>query len=191
MIKIKSNIDSFLNKYRKKCETFKTSLREVAEKLAKRMSEDMFDIISKNEDVWAINDKDNFNDESGKMAFHKGKNLEDWFTIESIGDNAMRVSIGDNLRKHEMEDGSLVNPAYFVEFGFGIVGQDNPMKNADRYNWRYNKNGHIEAWTYEGWDGLLHESSGAKGINFMYNTIQDYKNNWLKYLNELMENANA
>ena len=28
-----------------------------------------------------------------------------------------------------MSDGTLVNPVYFIEFGFGIEGQENPMQN--------------------------------------------------------------
>ena len=39
----------------------------------------------------------------------------------------IRVSIGEKITPHNMSDGNRVNPAYFIEFGFGIVGQNNPM----------------------------------------------------------------
>lgn len=193
MITVKSNIKQFLENYRKKVENFKVVLNTVAEKLATRMAHDMYEEIARTENVWAIDDKPNFHDETGKMGYaHTGKSFEYWFDIQHTSDRSVRVGIGENIQPHLMSDGNLVNPAYFIEFGFGIVGQNNPMKNADAYNWIYNKKNHNEAWYYGGYDAEIHLSDGAKGINFMYNTIQRYKDNWQKYLGELLkEQANG
>lgn len=186
MITVKSNIDKFLKNYRKKVEARKSVLNGIAEKLAKKMSNDMKDIIKREMYVWSP-DADN-NDETGKMAYHRSK-IDNMFSIESLGYNSVRVSIGDNLQKHDMGDGNLVNPAYFIEFGFGLRGQANPANNHEKYGWKYNLNSHNDAWYYEGWDGEFHISDGTVGTNFMYNTIQEYRNNWKKYLNELMAEA--
>jgi hypothetical protein len=198
MISIKSNIKEFLQNYRKKVANFKVVLNSIAEKLATRMAHDMYDEIARTENVWAIDDKPNFHDETGKMGFHTGKGFEYWFDIQPTSESSVRVSIGEKIIPHRMEDESLVNPAYFIEFGFGVVGQRNPMKNADVYNWKYNINNHTEGgfpsspWAYSGFDGKVHISDGAKGINFMYNTIQRYKDNWQQYLKELLkEQANG
>ena len=187
MIKVNSNIKDFLKNYKKKVDKLKTALLGIAEKLAKKMSEDMYKEIQRTEDVWAIYEPENEQDETGKMAYHKGKSFDYWFTIESIDNNSVKVSIGDNARKHVMSDEAIVNPAFFIEFGFGIVGQSNPMKNSEAYSWIYNRNHHITAWGYAGWDGKGHISKGAEGTNFMYNTIQKYKDNWNSYLKELLE----
>ena len=159
------------------------------------MSEDMKAIIRNQMYVWSP-DADN-NDETGKMAYHRDK-IEGMFQIENLGNNSVRVSIGENLQKHELSDGTLVNPAYFIEFGFGVRGQKSPAKNHEKYGWEYNLNNHDESgfplpspWVYEGWDGGFHTSDGTVGTNFMYLTIQKYKDNWLKYLKELMESANG
>ena len=176
MISVKSNINEFLKNYRKKASNFKNSLNGIAEKLAKRMSEDMKSLIQTDK-RWQ---------EHGNLSTIN----EVSFDIESIGDNAVRVSIGDNLPKLVMTDGTLVNPSFFIEFGFGIVGERTPKKNHDKYNWEYNINQHKTAWMFR-YNGELMESEGREGINFMYNTIQDYRTNWLKYLKELMESANG
>ena len=192
MITVKSNINEFLKNYRKKVANFKSTLNVLAEKLAERMSADMKDIIFKETYTWSP-DADN-NDETGKMAYHRGVDIA--FDITSIGNNAVRVSIGENLSKHEMKNGDIVNPIYFIEFGFGVRGQRNPATNHSKFGWEYNLNNHTEGgdpdspWWYEGFDGEYHLSDGTKGINFMYRTIDKYRNGWQQYLKELMTEIN-
>lgn len=191
MITIKSNIKEFLKAYRERVDKVKNVLNTFAEKLAERMREDMNQAIISSKAIWApVVESDNpkeKQDERGKMGTYSSIPI----SISSIGENAVRVSIGDTLRPHTMKDGKVVNPAFFIEFGFGIIGQNNPMQNANEFGWIYNKSGHQEAWWYVGFDGGFRLSAGAKGINFMYNTIQRYKEGWKKFLQELMESANV
>lgn len=194
MIKVSSNINEFLKHYKKRVSNFKDMLENIAEKLAKRMSEDMYKEIQENEAMWAPFNPETEQNERGKMGTYKGKSFDFWFEINSMGENAVRVSIGEKIKPHEMSDHSLVNPAYFIEFGFGIIGQQSPAKNAELYGWSYNKNNHSkynnppdDPWIYEGFDHWLRQSRGAEGINFMYRTIDKYRNGWKYYLKELLE----
>ncbi len=188
MIKVTSNIDGFLKNYRTRVGNFKAMLNTLAVKLAQRMSADMKDLIFKETSIWSPDADDN--DETGKIAWHRGKDI--LFDIQQLGNNAVRVSIGENLEKHEMSDGKLVNPIYFIEFGFGLRGQQSSATNHSKVGWEYNVNNHTKGgyppspWVYEGWDGELHTSDGTKGINFMYRTIDKYRIGWKQYLKELM-----
>ena len=182
MIKVTSNIDEFLKYYKGRIENFKNMLENIAEKLAQRMSQDMKALIYSETSTWSP-DAEN-NDETGKMAYHRGKEIS--VEINHIG-NGVRVVLGENLDKHEMSNGSLVNPLYFIEFGFGVRGESKPAHNHEKVNWEYNKRNRQEAWGYQGWDGKIHISDGIVGTNFMYRTMDDYRTNWKKYLKELLE----
>ena len=163
------------------------------------MAQDMYREIQENEDVWAPFVSDTLQNERGKMWRYKGKDFDFWFDIELTGENSVKVSIGDKIKPHIMSDKALVNPAYFIEFGFGVVGQQNPKKNAELYHWSYNKNAHEAGniyrpspWIYEGFDGVLRESRGAEGINFLYRTIDKYRTYWKFYVEQLLkEQANG
>ena len=179
MITIKSNIKDFLNNYKKKVENFKVVLNTVAEKLAQKIIEYMKNEIETNRFQWA---------EKGKLETITNVG----FTITPTSDKSVRVFIGDNLRKYKMKDGTLVNPVFFIEFGFGIVGQDNPSKNHEYFDWEYNINGHTDAWWYLGFDGEFYETKGTQGINFMYKALIDKKEDWKAYLKKLLkEQANG
>lgn len=176
MITVKSNIKEFLKNYKKKIANFKTVLNRLSQKLAERMSTDMAYEIARTRHIWT---------EEGNLDKVSGID----FNITNIGDNAVRVSIGENLEKFEMEDGTLVNPVYFIEFGFGIAGQQNPQDEHSKFGWEYNIHGKEKAWYY--YDKTvsppqLLKSEGRQGSNFMYNVIQKYKDNWQQYLKELM-----
>lgn len=176
MITVKSNINEFLKNYKKRIANFKIMLNQLAVKLAERMSEDMKKRIQ--EDTrWK---------EHGNLSTIN--NVD--FTIEPIGENSVKVIVGKNLPKFEMSDGTLVNPAFFIEFGFGIEGQDKPKENHDKYNWQYNIRGHEDSWFFW-YDGILMESKGREGINFIYNVLEEYRTNWQQYLKELMESINV
>lgn len=180
MITVKSNIDEFLKAYKKKVDRFQSVLQGFAEKLAKKMSDDMLQDIFTTKMTWAPNELQQ--DETGKMG-----TIEDVrFDIVPTSNTSVKVVIGENLPKHIMTDGTLVNPVYFIEFGFGIVGQENPQKNTENFGWVYNKEGHETAWWYKGFDGKAHYSKGAAGINFLYRTIDKYKTDWKNYLIQLL-----
>lgn len=171
MIKLTSNVKQFSENYKKKAYQTTSALNGLAEKLAKRMSNDMKESIQKDR-RWQ---------EHGNLS--RIDNVD--FRSEIINSNTVRVHIGENLPKFGMKDGTLVNPAFFIEFGFGIVGQQNPKQNHSAYNWEYNISGHKESWFFW-YDGILMESEGREGLNFIYNIMQEYKNNWKKYLSELI-----
>lgn len=180
MIRVKSNIKGFLKAYRKKVENVKSILNGFAEKLAQRMSEDMLDEILTTKATWAPNELQQ--DETGKMG-----TIEDVkFEIVSTSNTSVKVVIGENLPKHKMSDGNVVNPVYFIEFGFGIMGKENPQEKAEDFGWIYNKEGHEVAWWYKGFDNKSHYSKGAVGINFLYRTIDKYKKDWKDYLIQLL-----
>ena len=172
MIKITSNIDEFLKNYKKKVQNFEETINNIAEKLAIRMSNDMKNMI--------------FNDMRWQEHGNLSRINDVDFRVEKINQNSVRVYIGETLPKFIMTDGTLVNPAFFIEFGFGIAGQENPMKNHDKYQWESNIRGHKDSWFFW-YDCILMESKGTEGINFMYNTIKNYKDNWKQYLKELLE----
>lgn len=181
MITIKSNINKFLANYRKRVANVKNVLNVFAQKLAERMSADMANEIQNLEFVW--------HEEYGNLSEIEVEQID--FTITQVSENSVRVSIGENLPKFKMSDGTPVNPVYFIEFGFGVEGEKNPMFNHEKHDWNYNINGHLFEWTYKDRYGEWQYSKGREGINFLYNTIYKYRDGWKQYLKELMENANA
>ena len=172
MIKVTSNIDGFIEAYKKRIKLFENKLNKIAKKLAKRMVDDMEKLI-KEDKRWQ---------EHGNLS--RIDKVD--FRIESISTQSVKVYVGEKLPKFEMTDGEFVNPAYFIEFGFGIVGQEKPKINHDKYGWEYNIHDYKESWLFF-YDGILMESSGREGINFIHNTVQKYRDNWKVYLKELME----
>ena len=176
MITVKSNINEFLKNYRKRVGNFKSTLNVIAEKLVERIKADMLRVIENKQFVWQ--------EEAGNLAEIEPSDID--FTTTQVGENTIRVSIGERLPRFPMSDGTLVNPVYFIEFGFGIEGQESPMQNRDKYGWRYNINHYIEGWTYLDKYGEEQFSRGREGTNFLYNTIQTYKTNWKQYVAEIM-----
>ena len=176
MITVKSNITEFLKNYRKKVGDFKSTLNVLAEKLVERIKADMLRVIEGKQFVWQ--------EEAGNLAEIEPSDID--FTTTQVGENTIRVSIGERLPRFPMSDGTRVNPIYFIEFGFGIEGQENPMANTEKYGWRYNINHYIDGWTYLDSDGEEQFSRGREGTNFLYNTIETYRTNWKQYVAEIM-----
>ena len=169
MITVKSNIDKFLEYYKKKVSKFTSLLYTMAEKLANKMILFMKDEINRKHSTWY------------ELGSYNDINNVD-FEILNINEYSIRIDIGKNLPKFEMSDGTLVNPAFFIEFGFGLVGQSNPQEKHEEFDWGYNINGHTKGWVYFGRDGKFHGSKGRAGINFMYNAQQKAK----EFLKEIM-----
>ena len=178
MVSITSNIDQFLKDFRRVTYGYNSVIRLIAIKVAQRMCEDMALEISQLKYIWE--------EDGGGMSDLPQID----FDIKSESEGSIVVSIGENLPKLEMKDGNTVNPAYFIEFGFGIVGQNSPKHNRSKYDWKYNIHGHEHEWYFRGKYNELLKSSGREGINFMYNVIQKYKKGWKDVFESLIEERN-
>lgn len=177
MIKIISNIKEFLKRYREKVAILKQVMDNLAQILAEKMSNDMKNLIQTDK-RWQ---------EHGNLSTIDTVD----FRIEATSPQSVKVYVGENLPKFEMSDGTLVNPAFFIEFGFGILGQNKPKQNHEEYNWEYNIRGHKESWFFW-YDGILMESKGREGINFIYTTMDNYRQNLVAYFRQLLgEQANG
>ena len=65
--------------------------------------------------------------------------------------------------------------AQFVEFGTGIVGEQNPHPDTSLANWKYDINEHGEnGWMYYK-DGEWHWTKGMPSRPFMYETARDLR----------------
>jgi hypothetical protein len=191
MIVVKTNIGEFIKRYQKKVDKFKSVLSTFAEKLAKKMCDDMLDAINRAKSDW--NEPQSFLD---TLTIN-----ESTFNI-TISGNIAKVTIGENLPLRELgnteysivakaQKPTYVNPIYFIEFGFGVVGEKKPSPHSKKFDWEYNINRHgrqtEDPWHYRDEMIDLQTSSGKEGINFMYNTIQKYREEWKNYFFELLE----
>lgn len=126
----------------------------------------------------------------------KERLLESGYDVRSLlkniwyrpyGNNKYRIAIRDNNQKEIM---------YFLEFGTGIVGEDNPHEKAAEYGWEYNVNNRAEDWASEehyfptgynsqgefvgfrGWWYIdpttksMSFTSGLKAVSYIYDTIK-------------------
>ena len=88
------------------------------------------------------------------------------------------IHIGRNSAPIKMKDNRTVNPYMFIQFGYGIVGEENPIEHHLFNRWQYNVNNHVKAWTYVGGDGQTYWTRGRKGTNFFYSVINKYRREW-------------
>lgn len=189
MVVVKSNVDKVIKSFTKFRNAVKLSLEDIGEKIALLMVQDMQEEIERNRNVW----------------LQPNGNLENVgyvdYTITKIEGNKIRVTLGDAMPLIQVGDTyfslphnqhtEYVNPLYFIEFGWGCVGEENPKQLAQRYSWEYNTNDHggvnPDPWGFYGNDGFLTETRGREGINFLYNTIQDYRDKWKTILVSLIK----
>lgn len=96
--------------------------------------------------------------------------------------NKYRVGIKNNAQKEIM---------YFLEFGTGVVGEDNPHEMADEIGWEYDTGTNIEdyasdsefptGWNslgeFVGWRGWYYGggsfTSGLKAVSYLYDTLKN------------------
>ena len=190
MITVRSNINEFLKGYTEKTNRLQAVLKNFAKKLAERMAEDMNSKIESSKSKWA--EPQIFLDTLPKVDFD----------IKETGNNSVIIEIGNNLPKRkvgntvysiypETQQEKFINPIFFIEFGFGVKGEQKPSEIYTTYGWKYNLNDHgsktENPWKFYDEMRSLRTSSGQEGINFMYNTIEEYKDKWKDYLKELLE----
>ena len=138
------------------------AMDEVLDEICEEMKQE---IISK-KDTWC----------EAWSPLEKDKSLGTDITYE-IKDNKATIYVGRNTDKLTMQDGTTVNPYYFIEFGWGIVGENNPINYHLQNGWLYNINHHTQAWWYVGYNGEPRASYGRKGIDFLYNAMKKLKPN--------------
>lgn len=66
--------------------------------------------------------------------------------------------------------------AAFVEFGTGVVGQENPHPETGIANWKYDVNDHGEKGWFYFKDGEWHWTKGMPSRAFLFETGQELKN---------------
>jgi hypothetical protein len=180
MVVVASNVEKVLKKFEKYRTAIKLTIDQIAEKLAKSMVDDMLADIEQQRPTWL---QPNGNLERVDNIGYNISKLEDGFIRITLGENLPLIRTGNT--KYSLENNkhyTWVNPLYFIEFGFGVLGENNPKEGTNRYDWIYNTNEHgretENPYTFKGLDGQLVETEGGEGINFLYNTIQKYRNSW-------------
>lgn len=174
-IKIKSNFSEFAKRIRQIPELIDEAMRFAVEEVLERMQNDMKNEIESMRSVW----------------LEKGSQLDYVDSIQHLGNdieyeisgNSGIIYVGRNTMEIEMKDGRMVNPYFFIEFGYGIVGADNPVQYSSQSGWAYNVNGHRNSWSYAAWDSnpddprWIH-TKGRRGIDFFYRITRKYRENW-------------
>lgn len=139
---------------------------DAVEKLLKQMCEDMIKDIKAN---------------IGEIREGSGLSNIDFTDIKPVYDKVNgtgTIYIGKNTTPLEMRDHNMVNPYLFIQFGYGIVGQENPVQYHTFNRWEYNINNHVKAWSYIGTDGEEYWTRGRKGTNFFYKIVAKYRQQW-------------
>lgn len=190
--KLKSNYNSFIKNIKQIPNILDTVMRRETENILKKMCEDMRRDIEENKSTWLeIGSSLDFLDKTG------GINPERDITYE-LKDNGGTIYVGSN-NLITMKDGRTVNPYFFIEFGYGVEGQENPVNYHTQNGWEYNINNHQRtestykngkpkgAWWYWGYNGERIETNGRKGIDFFYKTVRKYKKEWQRIIDEALE----
>lgn len=173
-IKLKSNYSEFIKRIEAIPKNLEVSMTEAVENILKRMCEDMKRELSSASDYW----KDN----GGLETIY---NINGGTDVEyEVDGNSGTIYVGRNTSLIKMKDGKTVNPYLFIQFGFGIRGQDNPVEYAVQRRWQYNINEHTEAWWYWGLNGKKQYTEGQVGFDFFYSVLKKYRTEWKDIANE-------
>lgn len=110
---------------------------------------------------------------------------EELLSLIDVGDieieykpNSCRINIGSKTETITMADGSEVNPFFFIEFGFGLIGEQSPTNKSKDYNWVYNVHKHKNGWYYTSKvDGATRIwTQGYSGANAFDSIINNFNN---------------
>lgn len=167
MIKFDSNIDKVIKSYQKAKKDLPKRLADISYLVAQEIANDFKVKLDRDRSTW--------------YRAYEGTSIVDGYKHINVikTDTGARIEVGSKGDMLIMKDGSIVNPYYFIEFGFGIDGQINSARGASEHGWEYNVNGHTTYWWYTGTapneNGGGHATTGRSGINFIYNTLDEYK----------------
>lgn len=171
MLKIKSNIKTFNRKFAK----FTNNFNKKIEKAIEDITNQFYNQIVTNINLY-LPDPKQVDDFSFMYDINITKENDMLFLIK-LGENSGRVAT----------DGTIVNPFYYFEFGFGMVGLGG-FSNYDKafdFGWDYDVNNH----SYFGWyykiNGVNYWTDGFEGLGFLQKTVNWYKDN----KEEIIKNA--
>lgn len=184
-VKIKSNWNQFSKRLRKLPDMIEEAGKGFVEHILKLMRQDMINEINAQRSEWL---------DGGAMdVWSNSANIEKSirYELSESGKTGRIVIESDPI---VLANGDEVNPFFFIEFGYGIIGQNNPALYASSNGWVYNVNNHTSFIIYA-YDNIAGEketvkTEGTKGINFFYNTVAKYRNNWKKYAEEYLSKVN-
>lgn len=173
---IKSNYDKFERHLNKFVDSLDIDARLAMEDVLEYVCEEMKQEILNKKDTWCEAWSPLAEDSTLGSDIHY-----------EIKDNKATIYIGRDTKKITMQDGTTVNPYYFIEFGWGIVGENNPVNYHLQNGWIYNVNKHTQAWWYVGYNGEPRASYGRQGIDFLYNAMKKLKPNLEAALGERLK----
>ena len=183
-----TNIDKIINKYQKLSESYNGFTQKVAEKVAEKIREFILDQYKSNMTVWQ--------EKNGNLETIDGSDVK----VVKSGTSYF-VTIGENTKKFEMPKRTEkagaqyqglpkeVNPYFFIEFGFGIIGQNSPIKFANDFGWRYNLKPYKNGWHFKGLDGTKTFSQGGKGIGAINSTNINFEKFVNSAINEVLNSG--
>lgn len=179
---MRDNYDEFMKTFINKTriivedETMMKATRDLLEKMCAEMRQ----IIQENRPIW----EEPF---SQMEALELGDDVDYELTENGgrilVGQRTQRIQVGSakySGQKRLIENKALVNPYLFIEFGWGIAGEQAPVKYAYQRGWKYNINDHQQAWVFLGTDMKAHKTAGRVGIDFFYSVINKYRKEWKK-----------
>ena len=159
---LKSNYDQFIKRIRDLPDMLDEASYFAVEEVMDQMCEYIKNEIKSNREIWY--------QEYGGVDPSLGDDVE-----YEIDNNVGTLYIGRNTKTIEMNDGRQVNPYLFIQFGYGIRGQNNPVRYHYQRNWQYNINNHTKAWWFIGTNGEPRPSYGRIGIDFLYRAMQKFR----------------
>lgn len=68
-----------------------------------------------------------------------------------------------------------INPYFFIEFGFGIIGKEGSSNLASKYNWEYNIRPYSNRWHFKGINSRRTESRGQLGVKAISDIVLNFK----------------
>lgn len=168
---LKSNYNDFIKRLSKIPEAVDIETQSAMNTLLSEMCESMKQIINSERATWF--------EYGSPLSAISGDDITYSLTDDGTGGI---IYVGKNTEPFEMSDGRTVNPYLFIQFGFGIQGQNNPVQYATQRRWEYNINEHTKGWAFIGIDDEPHWTTGRIGIDFFYRVIEEYKEKWKEVL---------
>ena len=181
MIKVESNVKDIIKRLKaRKANSNNDLAQKVALRIAEKVKALLIETYRHTKSEWA---------EEGSAL----ENLSGEDVTISLENNKYIIKIGEQTPMIAL-DGynglpTSANPYFFIEFGFGIVGEQKPVTNATKKSWAYNVRNHQEAWAFRGTDGNLYWSEGIEGANAMGVVEAQYAKLCKEAIDEVMAKA--